>query len=120
MLSSQLPAAKVVQPLAVVKTFNQAKLELSDEMLGTQSTSNNVISSKIQSEEDLIIRNSPKMHQFQNQTRNVNRSKGSSKSRHKNLINRPIALDKELKLQLYREKKRQLEVKLRQHLERNG
>ena len=35
-------------------------------------------------------------------------------------VNRPLIFDKELKIQLYREKKRQLEVKLRQHLQREA
>ena len=54
----------------------------------------------------------------------VNRTKPAAPARRTNRnnppINRQILIDKDLKLQIYREKKRQLEVKLRQHLQREA
>ena len=54
----------------------------------------------------------------------VNRTKPTAPARRTNRnnpsINRQILIDKDLKLQIYREKKRQLEVKLRQHLQREA
>lgn len=90
--------------------------------VSTKPTPRKVTTDVIRDNEKCISRFSPhssSLPSYKAHNQSLGRPKTSVR-RGRQTVNRPLIFDKELKIQLYREKKRQLEVKLRQHLQREA